>query len=369
MKRVAIIGSSIAGASLALLLGGHAQVTVYEMGSKKNIGDKLCSNICTNAIKPILKKWGLDPKKFIQRTFTKQRILTREKSIEFQIKEHEMDRKKLLDTLILKAQKKGVKFKFDTKLVDFGEGIGEKGFDLVFEKNGKRMFFRTDVIIGADGALSEVAKKAGLWNNRKHFLYLQSKLKKSDINKKFAPGKNTQYVFVGGKFGYYSYVYPSGQGYSIGLGESVDKNVKNSFKEYVKFVGAKNVKLRGALIPLPKVIGMKKNLFVIGDAACHTKFSLGGIIPSMMAAEAVRDILLRGDYSAYFVLKLRILLHQTATHILHKLDEADFEELFEIMEDPKYGGLMAARDKLGLKELGILLSPKLIWFSLRKLFK
>ena len=110
-------------------------------------------------------------------------------------------------------------------------------------------------------------------------------------------------------------------------------------------------------------------MFVIGDAGCETKFSLGGIIPSMMAAEAVRDIIVDGDHSKYLVLKGRIFLHQMATKVLNKLTEKDFEELFEIMKDEKYKSLMKVRDQFGSKEIALLFSPRLAWFSIRKLLR
>lgn len=370
MKSIAIIGSSIAGVSLALLLGKDVKVTVYESKPRKEIGKKLCSNICTEAINPILKNWGLVPERFILRKFTKQKILTRNKSITFPIKEYELSRTKLIEALIFRAQKNGAKFKFETSLVDFGKSADGKGFDISFmTKNGKKIFSRADVLVGADGVLSLVAKKAGLADDKKYFLYLQTNVSKKEVNKKFIPGENAQNVFVGGEFGYYSYIHPSGKGLSVGLGDDVHKDVKSSFENFTRFLGIKKFKLRGALIPIPKVVGKKGDIFVIGDAASQTKFSLGGIIPSMMAAESLRDVILNEDYYKYFLLKIRMFIHQLATHVLRKLDEEDYEELFEIMKDDKFKGLMASRDKFGWKELGILMSPKLVWFSLKNLLK
>jgi len=344
------------------------RVTVYELKPKEDIGHKLCSNICTGPVEEILARWGFNPKNYIQKTYTKLKIFTRKKSIKFPIREHELNRVKLVEDLITKAQENGAKFNFSTKFVDFKK-LSEGKFEIIYEKDGRKQRDFVDYIIGADGAVSEFARKAGFWKDRKHFLYLQGKVSKKQVSKQFAPGKNTQHVFVGKGFGYYSYIYPSGDGFSVGLGDEMDKNIRNLFDEFSRYAGVTKYSLRGALIPLAKVIGYKDKLFVMGDAACETKFSLGGIIPSMMSAEAVYDIIVENSYNKYLVLKSRLFIHQIATKILKKLDEEDFEELFQIMKDPKFKDLMETRDKYGFKEILTLFSPKLVWFSLKNILK
>ena len=149
----------------------------------------------------------------------------------------------------------------------------------------------------------------------------------------------------------------------------MEKNIKDMFDGFLKYIGANKFELKGALIPEPKVLGTKRNLFLIGDAGCFTKFSLGGIIPAIMGAEAVSEIILNNSWRKYKALRRRLKIHQLATKILKKLDEKDFEELFEIMKSQKYREIIAKRDRFGRKEFLSLLSPKLAWFSFRKMLK
>lgn len=364
MTKVIILGASIAGSSLAFLLSRKVDVSMYELRPRAEVGKKLCSNICTEPVVEMLYSWGFTPEDFIKKQFSSVKISTRNSSIDFPINEFELNRIKLVDSLMHGAEENGAKLSFSSKFVDFHKE-GEK-FSVIIEKDGKTFSDTADIIVGADGAVSEFARKIGMWKGRTHFLYLQGMVDKKHINPKFAPGENTQHVFVGQGFGYYSYVYPTGENmFSVGLGDNISNDIKSMFEEYKEYLGVKNVDLQGALVPQAKVIGIKKNLFLVGDAACETKFSLGGIVPSMMAAEAVTGIVLKKDYSKYHALKRRTRIHSIATRVLRKLTEKDYEELFEIMKDQKFKDLVAARDRFGKKEILTLMSPRLVWFSLK----
>lgn len=368
MAKVVIIGASIGGAALAFLLSKKVEVSVHELKPRSEIGKKLCSNICTEPIAKMLYDWGFNPEEFIKTHFTKVKISTREKSVEFPINEFEIDRMKLVDTLISAAEKNGAKFHFSSKFVDFHKE-GEK-FNALFDHDGKRNSEIADSIVGADGAVSEFARKIGLWNKRKHFLYLQGKVERDRVRPEFVPDEHTQHVFVGSWFGYYSYVYPTEGILSLGLGDELgEKDIRSMFNVYLDYLGVKKVDLQGALIPIPQVVGMKKGLFLIGDAACDTKFSLGGIIPALMAAEAVRDIILHKKYARYKALKRKVKIHEMATRVLRKLNDKDYEELFEIMKKEKYQNLVANRDRFNKKDLMTLASPELALFSLKRLLR
>jgi len=368
MTKVIILGASVAGSSLAYLLSRKVDVTMYELKPKMEVGKKLCSNICTEPFVEMIYSWGFTPDDFIKKQYTNVKISTRNKSIDFSINEFEINRIKLVDTLMHEAEKNGAKLHFSSKFVDFHRE-GTK-FSVSIEKEGKIISDTADYIIGADGAVSEFARRIGMWKGRKHFLYLQGMVDKKHLHPSFAPGENTQHVFVGTGFGYYSYVYPTGENlFSIGLGDNMGKNVRLMFDSYKEYLGVRDVSLQGALIPQAQVIGMKKGLFLVGDSACETKFSLGGIVPSMTSAEAVSDIILRGKYAKYKALKRRTWIHSLATRVLRKLTERDYEELFDIMKDKKFKDLIAARDRFGRKEILTLMSPRLAWFSLKALLR
>ena len=368
MTKVIILGASIAGSSLAFLLSRKVDVSMYELRSRAEVGKKLCSNICTEPVVEMLYSWGFTPEDFIKKQYTSVKISTHNRSLELPINEFELDRVKLVDSLMHESEKNGAKLNFSSKFLDFHKE-GDK-FSVTLEKDGTKFSDTADIIVGADGATSEFARQIGMWKDRKHFLYLQGKIDKKNIRKEFAPDEHKQQVFVGEGFGYYSYVYPTGENlFSVGLGDNMGKDVRGMFDNYVNYLGVKDIKIQGALIPQAKAIGMRKNLFVVGDAACETKFSLGGIVPSMTTAEAVTDIILRKNYSKYRALKRRTIIHALATRVLRKLTEKDYEELFGIMENQKFKNLIAARDRFGRKEILTLMSPRLAWFSLKALLR
>lgn len=355
MKRIIIIGSSIAGVSMANFLAGHCEIEVYEQKQRKDIGKKVCANVVTINFFKYARILKLNPEKYVTSKFNKAVGISENQIAEFKTNEFRIDREKLIEDLIKKAEKRGVRFNFEANFKEFKE---EKGRFIVRIDDKIEI---CDILIGADGPLSKVAKQAGLWKDRKLLLMMQSEIPLKKLNIE----EDSYCVYLGReKFGYYSYIIPSGKKAIIGMGDKAE-DAKKKYEKFLGILNVKNIKKSGALIPEPQVIPQKKNLFVIGDAGCHVKFSGGGIIPAIMAAEAVSEIIIKRDYTKLKILDRRTYTNNLAAKIIWKFKEKDFDHLLNVLKDRKFDNLLEKRDEFSKKDYISFMDIRLMRYLLK----
>jgi len=345
MKKVVIVGASIAGATAAILLAKKFDVRVYEKKKIREIGNKLCGNVVTSLFGKIIKKYGLDEEKFIKTRYCKAVFYSPNNRLELPTEEYEINRGKFIEALIAKAKSRGAKFYFGTE----------------FKRN---LLERSDYVIGADGALSTVAKEFK-FPEKDQFLVIQTDVKKKEV-RNFDLSNDAYHVFVGRKFGHYAYAFPSGNKIKIGFGDHSNKNVKRGFEGFLKYLGVKKTEeVRGAFIPIPKFIGWKKDAFLIGDAGGFQKFSGGGIIPAMLSAEALNEYLISGKKYKLKKLKRSTRHNYAATFTVRRFNDSNWDRFLEIMKGKKFRNLVANRDCFKRKDHLVLFSPKMIGFIVK----
>lgn len=357
MKKVIIIGASIAGASAACMLAEHCNVIVYEQKARKDIGKKVCANVVTNSFLKYAKMLGLNPKKYIVHRFNRAIGFSESNKVEFKTEEFRINRENLIRDLIKLAVKHGAKFVFNTEFKKFEKKDGK----YIIKFNNKED--SCDILVGADGALSNVAKKSSLWNNRRLYLVMHTEIpfraaKKLNIDRK------TYYIYFGRKTGYYGYIFPYKNKIVIGAGDEIYK-AKEKYRDFLKFVGIKGGKTNAALVPEPKVIPWKKDLFLIGDAGCNIKFSGGGIVPSMIAAIALKEVIVDKDYKRIKNLNKRTLINRIGTKLIKKWNDEDFDNILEILKDEKFKDIVMRRDEFKKADYLKILDLRLLKFFLK----
>lgn len=361
MKKIIIIGSSIAGASAACLLAKHCNVRVYEQKAMNEVGKKLCANVVTPDFLVYAKKSGLNPKKYTIYNYNKAIGYSKNDKVELKTHEFKIDRKKLIRDLVTNAKKDGAKFSFKTGFIDFKKK--KSGYSIKLKKGSRTFTEECDILIGADGALSNVAKKAGLWKKRTLFPIIQTETPLNKIEK-IKLGKKSYHIFFGRERGYYGYAFPYRNIAVIGVGERADR-VREKYDDFLRFLGAKVRKKCAALVPKPQIIPQKRSLFVIGDAGCHIKFSGGGIVPAMMAAEAVKDIIVNKDYRRLKKLNRRTFMNRLATRVIERMNDKDFDSFVKILKDKKFAGITEKRDMLSKEDYLKLLDLRILKFLLK----
>ncbi len=227
------------------------------------------------------------------------------------------------------------------------------GIEVVVDRDGKIESIQGKILIGCDGVRSNVAKWFNILRPKKILPGFEVEL----AGVRGDPGLVK--LFVGNEIapGFFGWIIPSGDtarvGLCLGQGNAY-AHLQRMLKlpvvqQYTK--GAQPILYIVGGIP----IGFPRrtyadNVMVVGDAACQAKAtSGGGIFTSLhcadLAAQTALDALAKGDYSARMMhryhkawtksigkeLRKDLAIHESYA----KLTDGQFEELFEIFDDPE----------------------------------
>ncbi len=146
-------------------------------------------------------------------------------------------------------------------------------------------FIEPELLVGADGPMSLVAKSAGMFKNRKFVTGAQARVEKVITD------KSVMDIWLG--MGCFSWLVPESE--SIGRLGVVDYRASGRLLEtLIKMNKAKVIEYQGGVIPLynPEQKLKHGDVALIGDAATQVKpTTFGGIVPGLLAArELARDI-------------------------------------------------------------------------------
>lgn len=313
---ITIIGAGPAGSYLAYLLAKNKeQVQIFEEHSK--VGKPIqCAGITSNLLTELI-----EPKdEFIINKITKGVIKTKTHSLEIPLKENfVLDREKFDNYLLKKAIQEGAKFYSNHKFIDYEKKSNSKKLLLHFENNNT---YETDILIGADGPLSQVAKCSGLFGVRYFLQGIQARVKGNFKNNVFE-------IYLG--IGDFAWSIPESNKISR-RGLVSGKNANKLFKEFIN--EKKVIDYQSGLIPVynSKLNIQRDNIYLIGDAATQVKATTyGGIVYGLMAAqEFVKD---RKNYQKNckkrFGKELRLSL--MLRNIMYNFKEKDYNKLIKIM--------------------------------------
>jgi len=283
---ISIIGAGPVGSYLAYLLASQGrEVHVYEEHSEIGLPVH-CTGIVTSKFADIIEP----DDSFVVNTIDKVRLFSPNNSfVELKLgKNYVLDRAKLDQKLAKGAERADAEFHLSHRFVDFKEG------KLIVEHDGKLHSKKTDVLVGADGPLSPVAKSAGMFNNRRFFQGIQARARLENDNA-------VEFFLRPGGF---SWIVPESK--NIARVGSLDwENPNPPFERLLESrlgPGYKDsvIEYQGGMIPLhnPKVQTAKDSIFLVGDAATMVKPTTGGgIVQGLLGAEALADALInRRDY-------------------------------------------------------------------------
>jgi geranylgeranyl reductase family protein len=190
-----------------------------------------------------------------------------------------IDRKKLDCYLATKAKKAGVRISLNESFLNF---LNKRNSIIV--KTIRRRY-ETKILIGADGANSLVAKRAGIKQPSKIFVGIQTTAK-GDFD---SNAVELWFGSIAPKF--FAWVIPENEKYAR-IGLASEKNSRKNFEIFMK--------RRIGKIYKPNVFGIirtglikesvAERIMLVGDAACQVKpFSGGGIIYSLITSKICAD--------------------------------------------------------------------------------
>ena len=345
---ISIIGAGPAGCYLAYLLAKNGKkVQVFEEHSK--IGKPVqCTGIVTSEFEDIM-----EPKKeFTINKTNKVRLSSISgKCIELELKKDNyiLDRAKFDFYLAKKAEKAGAEFFPGAKFIK-----GNKDFFIIRQKD-KEKKIKKDILVGADGPLSAVAKSYGMHSKRKLAIGFQYRVCMDNDNFiEFYPG-----------IGIYSWVVPEGKGVCrVGVGDYLGNNIKKKFDFFIKKRGINKkdvIDCQGGLIPVynRRLKIQKNNVFLVGDAAAQLKATTGGgIVPGLIASKALAKTITSGGSYKDEIKKLRkeLLIHSITRHMLDNFTKKDWDYLFKLFENKKNREILSTIER---EKISMLLFPLL----------
>lgn len=332
---VAIIGAGPVGNHLAAQLCKKGlSVDVYE--EHKVIGKPVqCTGITTFFLNNLMK-----PKEaFVVNRISRTEVFgPNGDSVEIALpKNYIVDRTKFDAYLAEVAQSAGANYHTNHKFLHSTKQ-GNR-YTLSFA-HGKTV--STDILVGADGPLSAVAKSNGLYGQRKFIIGHQSRVK--------IPCEEDLVEFFIDE-GYFGWLVPETTKIArLGIC-SLDKP-NSYFDKLHKLRPGKILEWQSGIIPLydPKVITERDQVYLVGDAATQVKAStLGGIIPGMMAAESLAEALATGkSYERLwrkkigFALWTHLLIHKI---MLQRFQERDYNQLIKLVQQPRIRHLITTHDR------------------------
>jgi len=257
---------------------------------------------------------------------------------------------------------------------------------LGFKPKGKRLTFAvssngdgelveesTDILIGADGAFSKVARSAGCSKQPTVPLFQAIVRLPKDT-----PSDVTRVWFIPEDTPYFYWLIPYSPTHGV-LGLIGDKE-KRGQRSLTCFLERRNLiplEIQSARIPLPthwfpihRRIG-QRHVYLVGDAAGHVKVStVGGLVTGFRGALGVAEAILNGGSSRQSgALRLELGLHLLIRRALNQFSQADYAKLLDLLTPSvKHSLGLFNRDETSRLLLHVFLrEPRLLLLGLRSL--
>ncbi|MBI2523158.1 NAD(P)/FAD-dependent oxidoreductase [Candidatus Woesearchaeota archaeon] len=336
---ITIVGAGPAGSYLAYLLAKQGKdITLIEEHDK--IGSPVqCTGIVTGSIEKFVKL----PSNIIANRCNKVVVVSKNKRIVAETGEIVMWRNKFDEFIANMAADAGAKILTNHQFIGFNNTNSIKTKN---KNNNETKNIDSEIVVGADGPSSAVAKAANLNLNSKFYIGMQAKVKlKSDLD--------AFETHFGESFpDFFGWVVPESEDVArLGLGAF--NNAKEHFYKFLESkTGSKEILCwESGIIPLydPKKIIQKDNVFLIGDAATQVKATTGGgIIPSLKAATTLCDCIINNkDYNKEFKKQSgrELLLHLKIRNILDKFSDKDYDRLLKLMNQEKVKNILKKYDR------------------------
>lgn len=356
---ISIIGAGPAGSYLAYLLAKQGkEVTLIE--EHKDIGNPIqCTGIVTGSIERFVKL----PNNIIANRCSKVIVSSKNSNIKIDTDEIVLWRNKFDEFMADRASKQGAKILTNNQFISLS---GKNSIRIRDKKNSKLKEISSDIVIGADGHSSAVAKAIGSANS-KFYIGMQARVK-------LKTGINAFETHFGSDFpSFFGWVVPESKDVAR-LGLAAFKNTKDYFYKFLKkrTGRSKILSWQSGIIPIynPKQTLQKNKIYLIGDAASQVKATTGGgIIPSLKAAHTLCDCIINNkNYNKEFKNRSgkELLLHLKIRNALNKFSDKDYDYLLKLMSQERVKKVLKKYDRdmpIPLVANLLLKEPRFLLFS------
>lgn len=319
-----VVGAGPCGAEIARRLAedGHS-VELFEEHAM--VGRPIaCTGIVTKALFEFVPK----DESYIINELKAVRIFSPSgKTLEVPLQEYVICREKFDTWMVERAKDAGVKVHLRHKFVDANDKITKFRLD---EKIVEREY---DILIGADGPFSAVARSQGLLNGRQYYIGSQA-----TVRGDFEPDV---FLTFFGKCapGFFAWAVPEGNNFSR-VGVASKKKVHVFFDMLRERFNGEIVERQAG--PIPIYDGARQvqrnNVYLVGDAAGVVKNTTGGgIITGIWSAKILANALKENrNYSKLLrPLRKELWLHKKVRETLDRFSDDDYERLVKYMSSDR----------------------------------
>ena len=367
---VAVIGGSAAGLLAASLLAEKGvDVTVFE--ASKHLTEPKRTLIVTHQLAELI---GPLNKNTVLNKIHRFELFADGREAEVSLKKPDLviERSKLLNDLTERATKNGANILTDHRFLDFEPNGNHLKFRVTNNGFANAKEVSTQVLIGADGAFSKVAKLGG-WPRQKTVALIQAVVKlPSDMS-----ADTTRVWFLPEDTPYFYWLIPHSA--SEGVLGLIAEDMQKGRKSLTRFMNRKGMKpslfqsaptpIYHRWAPIHRRIG-KGDVYLVGDAAGHVKVTtVGGVVTGLRGALGVAEAILNGRPGAILQsLRWELGSHSLIRNILNGFTQDDYVRLLNML-NPQSTSLLSVYNR---DEAIMLLShlffrqPRLLLFGLRK---
>lgn len=329
-----IIGASTAGLFAAYLLAKE-RIPVWVYDERESLGQPARTLIVTSKLSEVL---GFVPHEAILNRVDRIELLSanRQASVKLQEPDLVIERQRLIELLARKASEEGTEICLGFKFLGFEDEVDRLVVSLRDQVNGRDHTVATNVLIGADGVLSNVAKAASR-DSRETVAIVQAKVvlpekASSECVKVWFDRQRTQF--------FYWLIPESESRAAIGLISRNGKSARESLEDFLELQGCEPLELQASRVPLhnpllePSRTISSSRILLIGDAGGQVKATtVGGVVAGLRGAKAaVKGVVGQLPYrKTVRPLKRELDLHSLMRATLNRFGDGDYDRLLELL--------------------------------------
>ena len=243
-----------------------------------------------------------------------------------------IERSRLIRALRAEAEAAGARIEYNTRFL--GLAPNGSGLRVEADRAGRRSELHARSLVGADGAVSRVARAAG-WPPVETVPLVQALVRLP----KDCPADTTRIWFIPDDTPYFYWLIPeSPERAALGVIGEQGRDTKRAFDRFLEKKGFEPLEWQGARIPvyrqwvpIRRTVG-NGEVYLVGDAAAQVKVTtVGGIVTGLRGARGVADAILGNSRSELRALRRELATHWLIRRALHYFRQEEYRQLVDIL--------------------------------------
>ena len=243
-----------------------------------------------------------------------------------------IERSRLIRALRAEAEAAGARIEYNTRFL--GLAPNGSGLRVEADRAGRRVELDARSLVGADGAVSRVARAAG-WPPVETVPLVQALVRLP----KDCPADTTRIWFIPDDTPYFYWLIPeSPERAALGVIGEQGRDTKRAFDRFLEKKGFEPLEWQGARIPvyrqwvpIRRTVG-NGEVYLVGDAAAQVKVTtIGGIVTGLRGARGVADAILGNSRSELRALRRELATHWLIRRALHYFGQEEYRQLVDIL--------------------------------------